>query len=1148
MSMDDPPGPTEHSPAEAMPGVPEIDDPQPSTPLADDFRTGRANDPDIGVRGDDMTTVTVDGHPVAVSPGSTLLDALEMVETESDVPALCSYDRGTDQSDNVGPYGACRTCMVETDEHGLVPSCSFPAADGLTISTDAPDAAEARDVNLDLVLGNHNLRCTTCGQNGRCELQDAAIEHGVNKPRYGVFSDRDAYDPIDDTNVIQIDRNKCILCSRCIDACNDVQVAGVLRMSGNGNDAHIDFQKPDANTMEESTCISCGHCVTVCPTGALVEDGLVDATTIPLPGFTQKNSIGKVQEGKPVETADTADVPNREVPDSAGGNVDDDRLESRTTDRGLSGVAEFMKKAKRNASALSGRATSDALSTVEHAAEHLAEKSLTTGQLFDGAQVVSGARKRNITVADTTCTYCGVGCRFNLYGKDGEILGTRPADPEQTPANDFSTCVKGKFEYDFVGSDERLTTPLIRKDGEFREASWDEALERIAERLTDIREEYGADSLAVTSSSKATNEENFLAQKFARQVLETPHVDNCTRLCHSSTVAALKQTVGYGAMTNRINEDIAETDCYLITGSNTTESHPVLATRIVQNVRDGADLFVFDPRQMTIADHADQYTRTKPGTDIAWINGMIRHIIEEDLYDEEFVEERTKHFDELRETVDPYTLEMVEDVSGVAPDDLVNAAETIAQSDTCVYGWAMGLTQHSHGTQNALAIANLGLLCGHLGKPRSGFSPFRGQNNVQGGGGDMGPIPNNLPGYQSVTDERVLDAFEEVWGVRPPNQVGLRITEMFSAVPTVGQTVSGGTGTDAYGGDYPESGVGDRGTDDPGAGEGYTPENVDLRGMYIVGENPALSEPDIDHAEEALAALDFLVVQELFMTETAKHADVVLPAASLAEKYGTVTNTERRIQLVRPAVDSPGEARTDAAILQALAGRMGFDWNYESPAEIMDEINELVPIYGGVTHERLEARENGLQWPCWDEDHPGTPYLYENEFHFDDGLARFVPSELPEEDFPGPSEEYPFTLSTGRVLYHWHTGSMTRRSVAAMKQVPESFVSVHPEAAERLGIADDEYVRVESRQGEIVVRATLEETSGPDVLFIPMHFVHGAVNKLTKEEFDPQTKIPAYKVTNVRLEPLGEEPRVEPTSPEELAADESESESLADSE
>ena len=1160
MSTEETPGPTESAPADSMPGVPNVEDPRTETPLTEEFRTGTANDPNVGSVGPDMTTVTVDGEPVAVPPGSTIIDAIEAVDNDEYVPAVCYYDRDTEQSDNIGPRSECRTCMVETEEHGVVPSCSFPAEDGLTVETDTTDAKEARDVNLDLLLSGHNLRCTTCGQNGRCELQDASIENDVNEPRYGVFDDRAEYEPLDDSTVIQIDRNKCILCNRCVEACNDVQNAGVLRMEGGGGteqaqggDMRIGFQKPEAEKFSESTCITCGHCVTVCPTGSLVEEGLVDATTIPLPGFTQKNSIGKTVGSTPVEMADTAEAPNRAIPGEQRGETAKDAAKK-------SGVAGFMAKAKRQASEAPKKATDEALEQVEHTAEKVAEKSMTIGQLFDAAQVVSSARKSQITRAETTCNYCGVGCRFQLYGKDGEVLGVRPADAEETPANDFSTCVKGKFGYDFVDSDDRLETPLIKENGEFREASWDEALDRVAEGLSEISDEHGADSLAMTSSSKATNEENFAAQKFARQVLQTPHVDNCTRLCHSSTVAALKQTVGYGAMTNRINEDVGKTDCYLIAGSNTTESHPVLATRITQNIRNGADAFVFDPRETTIAQHADQYTQTKPGRDIVWLNGLMRHIIDQDLHDEEFIEDKTKHFDELKETVEPFTPERVEELADVPPEELKNAAETIANADTCVYGWAMGLTQHAHGTKNALSIANLALVCGHLGKPRSGLSPFRGQNNVQGGGGDMGPIPNNLPGYQDVTDDEILDKFEDEWGVRPPGVIGLRVTEMFDAVPTGGAAprendatgedrLSGGGGesggsresgqrsadesSDPYGGGGGEA---ERGTGDKSAAEGYDPENTDLRGMYIVGENPALSEPDIRHADEALEALDFLAVQDIFMTETAEFADVVLPAASAAEKYGTFTNTERRVQMVRPAVEPPGDARSDLAIMQDLAGRMGVDWGYESSSDVMDEVNDLVPIYGGVTHERLERRGDGLQWPCWDEDHEGTPYLYEEEFNFDDGLARFMPAE-PEEEPLEPNEEYPITLTSGRVLYHWHTGSMTRRVRASMQQVPESFITIHPEKAEELGIEDDEYVRVASRQGEIVVKANVEETSAPDVMFIPMHFVHGAINKLTEEKLDPTAKIPRYKVTNIRVTPLGPDPDAEPISPESVADD-----------
>ncbi|MDQ2051738.1 formate dehydrogenase subunit alpha [Natronolimnohabitans sp. A-GB9] len=1041
-----------------IPRVPDVTDPQPSTPLTEDFETGTANDPEPA-GATEPATLTVDGRSVTVDPGATLLDALEEAGVADDVPALCHDEH----SDEIGPRSTCRTCVVETDSHGLVPSCSFPAEEGLTVHTDTPDASETRDVNLDLVLSNHNLRCTTCGKNGRCELQDTAIEQEVEDPRYGVFDDREAYEPLDDTSpFIQIDRNKCILCNRCVEACNDVQVEGVLRLEGSGSDTRIAFQN-DSEAMAASSCVSCGHCATVCPTGSITETGLADSATLPIPGFTQKNSIGTTVDYDPDDAGAPATASGAAT--AAEGGDDEE----------LSGVAGLMARAKRSATDLGERAFLEA----EHAAEHVASSVLSEGQMFDIAEAVSDHRLADVEATETTCGYCSVGCRFDVYTDDEEVLGVRPIDADHAPANDgFSTCVKGKFGYDFVDSDGRLEQPLVRDDGELREASWEEALARVVEGLSSIREAAGPDAISCFASSKCTNEENYLMQKFARQVLGTKNIDNCARLCHSSTVAALKQTVGYGAMTNRI-EDVANTDCYLITGSNTTESHPVLATRIKQNVRDGAELLVFDPRKVGIADHADQYTRVEPGHDVAWINGLTRYIIEHDLHDEAFIEEWTTNFEELKRKVEPFTPAEVERLCGVAPDDLATAAETIATAETCVFGWAMGMTQHSHGTQNVLALANLALVTGHLGKPNAGLSPFRGHNNVQGGGGDMGTLPDSLPGYQPVDDPDVLEAFETVWGERPPSEPGLTVPEAF---------------TEAHEGN--------------------------VRGMYVMGENPALSEPALGHAEDALEELDFLVVQDVFLTETAEHADVVLPAASFAEKAGTFTNTERRVQLVNQALSPPGAARQDWAILQALATRFGYEWDYESPAEIMDEINELVPIYGGISHERLES-EGGLQWPCRDAADPGTPYLYADGFNFEDGKARFVPADLGQ---PGelPDEEYPLTLTTGRVLYHFHTGTLTRKVDGIMSHVGESFVEINPETADRLGVSDGETVTVESRRGAITVRAQLTDRVDPGVVFIPMHFAAGAANELTGESFDPISGIPEYKVSSVRIPSEGE--------------------------
>jgi formate dehydrogenase major subunit len=1067
MSADDP-----------LPRVPDATDPRHETPLTEGFTPGTASDPPVRTPGVETAHVTVDGTDVAVREGATLIDAVHAAGAS--VPALCYYDRDTEASEEVGPRSECRTCMVEADGD-LVPACSHPVEDGLDVATDTDRATETRDVNLDLVLSNHNLRCTTCAKNGRCELQDAAIENDVDEPRYGVLDDRGEYEPVDgSSSFIQIDRNKCILCSRCVDACNDVQVEGVLRIEGSGRDTRIAFQN-GAEAMADSTCVSCGHCTTVCPTGALTETGMNGVSTLPIPGFDQRTSVGRVLDHETAETADTSETPNRGV--EAGDAREDE------SQRGKSGVARFMAKARRRAREATESVGKTALREFEHLAEGVAARSVSEGTLFDTAKALGDYRLSKVDRTETTCGYCSVGCRFDVLTKDDEFLAVQPTEADRTPMNDFSTCVKGKFGYEFTDSESRLTTPLVREDGDLRPATWGEAYDRVVAGFSDVLDDLGPDAIACFASSKCTNEEDYLMQKFARQVLGTKNVDNCARLCHSSTVAALKQTVGYGAMSNS-GDDVANADCYLITGSNTTESHPVLATRIKRNVRDGADLFVFDPRKVGIADHADRYVRTNPGYDVAWLNGLTRYVIANDLYDREFVEANVHGFEELREKVDPFTPEAVERLAGVDPDDLAHVAERIAAADACVFGWAMGMTQHAHGTQNVLAVANLALATGHVGKPNAGLSPFRGHNNVQGGGGDMGTLPNCLPGYQPLDDEDVAAKFEDAWGERPPSEVGLKVTEAFDAV-----------------------------------------HDGDVRGMYVMGENPALSEPDIDHAEEALSKLDFLVVQDIFPTETTEHADVVLPAASFVEKEGTFTNTERRVQLVGKAMDPPGDARGDWVILSDLARRFGYQWNYDDPSDVMDEIADLTPIYGGISHRRLRE-EGGLQWPCEDDADPGTRFLYEDGFNFEDGTARFVPADMGR---PGelPDETYPLTLTTGRVLYHFHTGTLTRRVEGIMSHVGESFVEIHPETAERLGVEDGAYVRVTSRRGDIVVRAQETDRVGPGVVFVPMHFAHGAANALTGERFDETSGIPEYKVASVSVTPLGDDADPTPLGPDE---------------
>ncbi|WP_231183259.1 formate dehydrogenase subunit alpha [Haladaptatus sp. DYF46] len=753
------------------------------------------------------------------------------------------------------------------------------------------------------------------------------------------------------------------------------------------------------------------------------------------------------------------------------------------------GVAGFMQRAKKQAQTAGEKVgESNAFEPVEHVAESFAANTMSEGRLFDMADALSDYRLSEVDVTDTTCGYCAVGCRFDIYSKDGEILGVRP-NPEKAPINGISTCVKGKFGYKYADSDDRLTQPLIKEDGEFREASWDEALDRVAEGLSEIKDEHGPSGLGLVSSSKTTNEANYLMQKFARQALRTNNIDNCNRLCHSPTVSGLSQTVGFGA--GSVGTDALEnTDCYLITGSNTTEAHPVLATRIKQNVKDNdADMFVFDPRKVQIAQFATQYSRIEPGYDTVWINGLIHHILENDLHDEEFIEERTVGFEDVKECVKDFTPEFVEEKTGVPPEEIKHAAETIAEADSCTFCWTLGLTEHSHGTENIISMANLALVTGHVGTEKSGLAPFRGQNNVQGGGGDMGPVPGNFPGYQKVTNDDAREKFEEAYGVdHLPDEEGHTITEQFLAA--------------------------DRG---------------EIRGMFIQGENVVYSEPNVSHAEEIVDELEFLAVQDIFLTESAKYADVVLPANAPVETNGTFTSSTRHVQLVKRAIDPPGEAKPDWVITQELAKRFGYDWGFRNPSEIMDEINDLTPIYGGITHERLET-EGSIPWPCWDEDHPGTPHLYEEEFNTDDGKAHMFPTTA-----SGPveadmdDEDFPLVMTTGRVLYQYHTGTMTNREPGIRSYTDELFVEIHPDTAEELGIIDEQEVEITSRKNSITAIAQITERPGREDVFVPMHYLGGDVaNKLTDEEhLDPQAHVPEYKVTDVRVSPAGDGERSE---------------------
>ncbi len=670
---------------------------------------------------------------------------------------------------------------------------------------------------------------------------------------------------------------------------------------------------------------------------------------------------------------------------------------------------------------------------------------------------------------ETICPYCGVGCHIRLKVRDGRVVATLPA--EGGPG-EGRLCIKGWSAHEFIHHPERLRRPLIRQGENFKEADWSEALDLIAERLREIAHRHGADSIAFLSSAKATNEENYLLQKLARAVIGTNNIDHCARLCHSSTVTGLLDAFGSGAMTNSI-EDLEEAEVIFVIGSNTTEQHPLIARRIIRAVRRGGKLIVADPRAIPLTEYATLHLRHRPGTDVALLNAMMNVIISEGLHDKDFIENRTEGFEELRRVVSKYRPEEVEAITGVPAHLIREAARLYASAEKASIIFSMGLTQHTTGVDNVHSVANLAMLTGNIGRPGTGVNPLRGQNNVQGAC-DMGALPDFLPGYKRVEDPKARRPFEEAWGVELPSEPGLTSVEM----------------TEACGGE--------------------------IRAMYIMGENIVLSHPDSNEVRRQLGRLEFLVVSELFLSETAELADVVLPAASYAEKMGTFTSTDRRVQLLHKVIPPIEECKPDWWIIARLSERMGRPMKAERPREVMEEIAGLVSIYRGISYDRLER--GGIQWPCPSADHPGTPILHVDRFTR--GLGRFIPAEYrpPAEQ---PDEEYPFTLTTGRLLFHWHTGTMTRRSKTLTGQLNEPYVEINVKDAERLGIGDGDPVRVRSRRGVITLRALVTDRIKEGVLFIPFHFREAAANILTNPALDPRAKIPEYKACAAAIERAG---------------------------
>ncbi|PKQ27837.1 MAG: formate dehydrogenase subunit alpha [Candidatus Anoxymicrobium japonicum] len=669
----------------------------------------------------------------------------------------------------------------------------------------------------------------------------------------------------------------------------------------------------------------------------------------------------------------------------------------------------------------------------------------------------------------TTCAYCGCGCQLDLHVIDNQVVEV--TSPLMVGAGQGNLCVKGRFGYDFIGSDERLKKPMVRKDGRLVETGWDEALDLVTGKLSEIKGKSGADSIAILSSARITNEENYLIQKFTRAVLSTNNVDHCARLCHAPTVAGLAKMFGSGAMTNAI-DDIEEAGAILVIGSNTTEAHPIIGLRVKKAVmQNGCKLIVAEPRRIRLCYYADKFLQHKPGTDVALINGMMNVIIEENLYDKNFVDERTEGFEEIVKLAKEYTPEKVAEICGVDADDIREAARVFANAERAAIIYAMGITQHTTGTDNVVTLANLSMLTGNIGKPGAGVNPLRGQNNVQGAC-DMGALPNVLTGYRSVTDPDARKPFEDAWGVTVPTEVGLTATEMMDAA-----------------------------------------SRGDLKAMYVIGENPMMSDPNLKHAGEALDNLEFLVVQDIFLTETARRADVVLPSASFAEKDGTFTTTDRRVQMVRKAVEPPGEAKTDYEIIGEISKRMGYEMATIEASGVMDEIANLTPQYGGVSHARLDGGAT-VHWPCPDAEHPGTPILHTKQFTRGKGL--FCPAQYkpPAEE---PDAEYPLILTTGRVLWQYHTGTMTRKSKGINEIDPHGKVWISPADAEKFGIESGVDVVVSTRRGEIDIEAMVTKRMPDGVIFVPFHYVEAAANTLTNNVVDPVSKIPEFKVSAAKV-------------------------------
>lgn len=928
-------------------------------------------------------TIHLDGVDRPAQIDEPLIDVLNRVGRA--IPQVCYHPQ-------LGPIETCDTCMVEVNGK-LARACGTSVAAGMVVSTEGERVDVAQREAFDRILGNHELYCTVCDNNNEnCTVHNTTALLDVKHQKRPYMPK--PY-PVDNSNPFyRYDPDQCILCGRCVEACQNVQVNETLSINWEAEHPRVLWD--GGEVIAGSSCVSCGHCVTVCPCNALMEKSMIGHAGY----FT----------GLPTKT--------------------------------LNNMIDVVKGI---------------------------EPEIGYNPILAISQVEARMREERVRKTKTVCTYCGVGCTFDVWTKDRHILKIEPGEGS---ANGISTCVKGKFGWDFVNADDRLTKPLIRSGETFREATWEAALGLIAEKFTAIKSSDGPDAIGLIASSKCTNEESYLMQKLARAVIGTNNIDNCSRYCQTPATKGLARTVKYGGDSGSI-ADIERASLVVIIGSNTSESHPVLATRIKRSHKlRGQRMIVADLREHEMARRADILLRPSPSTDLVWLSAIAKYILDNNLAKMDFIERWVNDFAEYQASLASFTMEFAERVTGIPTAVLQQVAQEIAEAESVCILWAMGVTQHCGGSDTSTAISNLLLITGNYMRPGTGAYPLRGHNNVQGAS-DFGSMPDVFSGYQKVEDAEAVARFEQGWNVKLPTSKGLDNHEMIDAI-----------------------------------------HKGKLKAMYLKGEDTITSDANEGDVMAALKKLEFFVVQDIVMSETAHYADVILPACPSLEKEGTFTSTERRIQRLYQVWEPLGESKPDWRIIQEIANALGANWKYEHPSQVMDEVASLTPLFAGVNYERLEGYKS-LQWPVA-ADGSDQPLLFTEKFPFPDGKAKLHGVEW-EQPCEGRNDEFDLHLNNGRLLEHFEAGNMTFRSKGIMQETPHQFLEVSPELAAERGIATGRWVRLRSKYGQTKVQVLVTDRVQGKQLYLPLNSVEQPVNRLTGSGVDRATHTPAYKETAVQM-------------------------------